>query len=221
MAEITGEQMKLLEDIVDAYWEPHELGKDKFMIYTAGGMAGTTIGHRSFKSGPNMNEDDERRADPGDLEELASWGLVELDGNSRAGAMHPTASGKRVVEEHREKLRVVAADAQLSTGGAGSGIEWGSALPVLQAVVDLLPGVTPGDGVSQGQINAHMGREAEDPDTGVKLEMLVEAGYVASVIDGIDQMAGPLTVKPREVLTTPSRVARRWGRCRRTAAHRP
>jgi hypothetical protein len=194
---ITGEQMKLLEDFVDAYWTPHENGKDKFHVYTAGG-AGTTIGHRSFEPGPNMNEDTERRADPGDIEELASYGLIDLDGHGRKGAFHPTADGKRVVEEHREKLRVVVADAQLSGGGGGSGIDWGSALPVLQAVVDLMPSVSPGDGVSQGQINAHLGRGAEDPDTGVKLEMLVEAGYIASVIAGFDQMAGPLTVKPRE-----------------------
>ena len=196
MAKITSEQMVLLEDIVDAYWTSHDLGKDTFTIYTAGGMAGTTIGHRSFQPGPNMNEDSERRADPGDIEELANNFLIALDGNGRSGSFHPTAEGKAVVDEYREKNRVESADAQLSPGGS-SGIGWDATFPVLKAALDLFPHADPGLGVTQGQINAQLGREQNDLDTGVKLEMLRDAGYLTGEME-TDQAPGPLMVKPTE-----------------------
>jgi hypothetical protein len=196
MAKITTEQMELLEDIVEAYWTPHEMGKDTFTIYTAGGMAGTTIGHRSFQPGPNMNEDNERRADPGDIEELANNFLINLDGIGRKGSFHPTAEGKAVVDEHRERTRVETADAQQSADG-GSGIGWDATFPVLKAVVDLFPSADPGLGVPQGQINTRLEREQDDPDTGVKLEMLVDAGYITGMME-TDQSPGPLMAKPSE-----------------------
>jgi hypothetical protein len=96
-----------------------------------------------------------------------------------------------VVEEHRERKQVETADAQLSADG-GSGIGWDETFPVLKAVIDLFPAADPGFGVPQGQINIELEREQNDPDTGVKLEMLVEAGYVTGMM-ATGQSPGPET----------------------------
>ena len=111
------------------------------------------------------------------------------------GDVRPTADGRREVEEQRRTGDVIRAEVPISPGG--SGICWDETLPVLRAVVDLYPSAPPGFGVSQEQVNEHLGRTENDLDTGRKFEMLERAGYVKGMLE-TDQTPGPLMAVPTE-----------------------
>lgn len=191
MAYITGDQFELLEAIVDAYGHIVDGQKSEFMYYTEGAMAGTSIQH------PGL-EGDTRRVGYPDLEELEALGLIRMShGGTRSGSMTPTADGIHVVEEERRLRRIAHSDEALSSTGGGSGVEWETVLPVLQAVYDLYSESPAGEDVTQPQVNSRLQREEADPATSRAFEVLSESGYVRD-INEIDAIPGPLTVIPTE-----------------------
>lgn len=191
MAQMTKEQLELLETLVDAYWSQSEgQGKETFWFSGALGDAGVTMQH------PALVEE-ERPLDVGDLGELEALGLVAVDWRSEVeGHARPTADGKREVQEQRRMEGAIRTDASVTSNG-GSGIGWNDTLPVLKAVVDLYPDAPPGFGVSQDQVNEHLGRPKNDRDTSRKFEMLQRAGYVDGLLE-TDQTPGPLMAVPTE-----------------------
>lgn len=188
---MTNEQLELLEVPVDGYWSnQQDEGKETFWFSGALGDAGITMQHPSFG-------EEERPIDPGDIGELESLGLVAVNWRSpMEGDLRPTADGKREVKEQRQAGGAIA-PRPLASGGEKSGIRWNNMLPILQAVVDLYPDAPPGFGVSQDQVNDHLGRPANDLDTGKKFEMLEQADYIKGMLE-TDQTPGPLMAVPTE-----------------------
>jgi len=191
MAQMTKEQLALLDMLVDAYWsQSGGQGKETFWFSGALGDAGVTIQHPAFG-------EEERPLDTGDLGELEALGLVAVDWRSEVeGHARPTADGKREVQEQRRMEGAIRTDSSDTPSGE-SGIGWNDTLPVLKAVVDLYPGASPGFGVSQDQVNEHLGRKKGDLDTSRKFEMLQRAEYVDGLLD-TDQTPGPLMAVPTE-----------------------
>jgi hypothetical protein len=196
--DITQEQMELLRDIVDAYWTPDESGrKHDFMIYTAGGGAGTTIQHAALPGGPRTVEKGERSVDAPDLDELEANQFIRLEGTSRSGSMHPTTLGQQAVREHRQLEHIArTGSGDMAASASGSGVGWRDTLPVLEAVVELYPQAPPGFGVSQMRVNQRLGREEEDLRTSRAFEML-DGTYIEGRMK-TDQVPGPLMAIPTE-----------------------
>lgn len=191
--DITGEQLQLLEAIVDAYWTrvSESTGqKIDFTLSTKGGSQGSSIEHPGLPSSPFS-------VDFGDLDELIHKGLVRLRGTRpKSGTITPTAEGRSLVEAKRQVEAIVRADRAISPGGR-SGIGWDDTLSVLQAIVDLYPDAPPGLGVQQRAVNERLERGEDDLDTSRKFEMLEQAGYVKGFLE-TDQVPGPLMAAPTE-----------------------
>lgn len=187
MAQITDEQLDLLEKLVDDYWSDDGGAKEDF-FFTTTFQAGTMI----------RLADQTEEVAFGDLEELARFGLVALSLNNsgrREGTLRPTGDGKAKIEERRQIAEVAKPDRALSTGGPGVG--WEATQPILQTIVELYDQADPGEDVSQMDVCKRLVKPEGDPGVSRAFEVLERSGYVEKRWE-IDNVPGPLTVAPTE-----------------------
>ena len=128
--------------------------------------------------------------DLGDLLELGDRGLLAVTSqhgrNGQRGDVRLTDAGRAYVERAR------ATPPEPSSSG-GARLDWNTDVrPVLEALYAVQSTLTPtAYGVSQEQINQHLGRAADDPRTDRVLADLHQAGYLTDVLES-DQRVGPI-----------------------------
>lgn len=129
--------------------------------------------------------------DLSDLEELADRGLLAVSAesgpNGQRGRVRLTDAGCAYAQRARAKPPAAA------PAGGGVGLDWNSDVrPVLEALYAVQSTLdATAYGVSQEQLNQHLGRSVDDSRTDRVLADLAQAGYLAEVLEN-DQRIGPI-----------------------------
>lgn len=165
---LTDDQQELLRVVGSAYsYRSRDGSKQPFMLLTAMGE-GPWLQHEGLPDGSTT-------VDVGDLEELASKGLVSFLSRRNAydGQFRVTAEGERHAQV-LEQLRWGSPE-----GASRLSLDWEEVLPILRAVLDTWEKAgAPAFGVSAADVAVELGRDTNDDHLDGVLRQLQTAGYL-------------------------------------------
>lgn len=169
--------MALTEDQSELLMAIGSLYDGDELMYSAAMGVGETIEHPAKEGRIAVKR--------GTLLELADLGFVAFEARPHGGNVRLTGEGREKLDELSQ-----VADAQrpkpMAIVPAGANmipLDWQTeALPVLKATAAAAGAADAHRGIMSAAINAELGRDQNDPQTGRVLDKLVEAGYLTSKV---------------------------------------